>query len=39
MNFDEKKWIFEIIYNVVFNVSSVVVFDINILSNITLMGK
>ena len=39
-NFDEqKKRKFEIIYNFVIKASSVVVFDINILANITLMGK
>ena len=39
-NFDEqKKWNFVIIYNFVIKASSVVVFNINMLANITLMGK
>ena len=39
-NFDEQKKLnFVLIYNFVIKVSSVMVFDINILANITLMGK
>ena len=39
-NFDEQKKInFVIIYNFVIKASSVVVFDINMLADITLMGK
>ena len=38
-NFDEQKKVFVTIYNFVIKESSVVVFDINIIANITLMGK
>ena len=38
-NLDEQKRNFVIIHNFFIKVSSVVVFDINTLANITLMGK
>ena len=38
-NFDEKKKNFVTIYNFVIKASLVVVFDINVLADTTLMGK